>query len=266
MTTLASHTPAPCLAIIGGTGIAQLDGFVLRDKLTPDTPFGEISGAILVGQLHGCDVALLNRHGLLKDAGSTQHIPPHQINYRANLWALKQLNVNAVLALNAVGGITSAWPPGRLGTPHDVIDYSWGREHSFFDVTSPMPFAQHVELTPPFNHTLRTQLQTAAEVAGVQLTADGVVAVTNGPRLETAAEVLRLERDGCDLVGMTSMPEAALAAELDLRYASLCFSVNWAAGKAPDANGAGIHDEIAATMADCQQQINALLTALLPAL
>lgn len=265
MSGLANKTTAPVLGIIGGTGISQLDGFVLRDKIKPDTPFGDISGAVLLGQLHGREVALINRHGLLADGASKQHIPPHQINYRANLWALKQLQVTAVLGLNAVGGISAQWPPGRLGTPHDVIDYSWGREHTFFDVTSPMPFATHVELTPPFDATLRQQLQAAAELAEITLTQQGVVAVTNGPRLETVAEVQRLAQDGCELVGMTSMPEAALAAELELAYASLCFSVNWAAGKAPSSSG-GIHAEIEATIADCQQQINALLASLLVAL
>lgn len=263
MTALADQTKAPVLAIIGGTGIAELAGFVLRDTVVPATPFGAISGGILLGQLHGKEVAIINRHGLLSAAGGKQHIPPHQINYRANIWALKRLGVPAVLALNAVGGITEEWPPGRLGTPSDLIDYSWGREHSYFDVNSAMPFDHHVELTPPFDTALSQQLHAAAGTANIPLCSQGVVAVTNGPRLETKAEVARLAKDGCDLVGMTSMPEAALAAELDLPYASLCFSVNWAAGKGPESDNAGIHAEIAETMVSCQQQINQLLAALL---
>lgn len=266
MSTLGEQSPAPVLGIIGGTGINELEGFVLRDKVSPETPFGDISGVVLLGQLYGQEVALINRHGLLSEGASSQHIPPHQINYRANLWLLKSLKVKAVLALNAVGGISPQWPPGRLGTPHDVIDYTWGRQHSYFDVDSPVPFSEHIEFTPPFDLLLSQQLQRAAVSAKLELTQTGVVAVTNGPRLESKAEVQRLERDGCDLVGMTSMPEAALAAELSLPYASLCFAVNWAAGKAPDSAGASIHAEIATTMAECQQQINALLAALLPSL
>lgn len=263
MTALSAQATTPVLAIIGGTGINQLEGFVLRDTIVPETPFGAISGGILLGRLHGKEVAIMNRHGLLSAAGSESHIPPHQINYRANIWALKRLNVPAVLALNAVGGITADWPPGRLGTPSDLIDYSWGREQSYFDVHSAMPFDHHVELTPPFNQALTRQLHAAATAAKLELCQRGVVAVTNGPRLETKAEVERLASDGCNLVGMTSMPEAALAAELDLAYASLCFSVNWAAGKGPEQGEGGIHAEIAETMAACQQQIAALLAKLL---
>lgn len=266
MTSLSAQTPAPMLAIIGGTGIESLEGFEQRDSLIPETPFGAISGALLLGRLHGVEVALINRHGLLLADQNTQQLPPHAVNYRANIWALAQLGVKQVLALNAVGGISGEWPPGRLGTPHDLIDYSSGREHSFFDPNSPMPYAHHVELTPPFNANLRGLLKQAALAADLAFTETGVLAVTNGPRLETVAEVLRLERDGCQLVGMTTMPEASLAAELELSYTSLAFSVNWAAGKAPcdggDGSRPGIHDEIASTIASCQQQLSKLFSKL----
>lgn len=261
MVALTEQLTAPRLGIIGGTGIDALAGFELRDRLQPTTPFGAISGSLLLGQLHGVEVALINRHGILQDeAGS--HIPPHAVNYRANLWLLKQLNVAEVLALNAVGGIAGEWPPGRLGVPHDLIDYSYGRERTFFEPNSAVVYQHHVEMSEPFSVTMREKLIAAAQLAEIAFTDNGVLAVTQGPRLETPAEVKRLQRDGCDLVGMTTMPEAALAAELRLPYASLSFSVNWAAGKAPDV-GKGIHDEIAATIAECQTQIGQLLQAYL---
>lgn len=280
--SLARRTPAPELAIIGGTGIERLEDFILHQRLKPSSPFGDCSGSILVGELHGRSVAVLNRHGRLKGEGGAA-IAPHAVNYRANLWLLKQLGVNRVLALNAVGGITADWPPGRLGAPHDLIDYSYGRQQTFFDANSPWPYEQHVELSQPFSPTIASQLATAAAAAEVEFQQQGVIAVTQGPRLETPAEVRRLEADGCHLVGMTSMPEAALAAELDLEYGSLAFSVNWAAGKNPSQSiqadqspeQAGqkiqlqvgqIHAEIEAVMARCQQQISRLLKPFISAL
>ena len=254
---LATQTPTPKLGIIGGTGIDCLEGFELRDRIQPETPFGPISGSVLLGTLHGVEVALINRHGLLKDEQG-DHIPPHAVNYRANLWLLKQLSVERVLALNAVGGISEHWPPGRLGVPDDLIDYSYGRKHSFFDPDSPIGYHHHVEMGQPFSAAMNNAVAESAAQAGLIFQNGGVLAVTQGPRLETAAEVARLERDGCDLVGMTSMPEAALAAELALEYTSVAFSVNWAAGKAPDSSK-GIHDEIVTTIASCQKQINQLL-------
>jgi purine nucleoside phosphorylase len=257
---LKDKTPAPTLGIIGGTGIEDLAGFELQQRLQPKTPFGAISGSILLGKLHGVDVALLNRHGLLK--GETgQHIPPHAVNYRANIWALAQLSLKRVLAFNAVGGISTMWPPGQLGLPHDLIDYSHGRAHSYFDPDSALDYHHHVEMSEPFSAELGQLITAAAKAANISLQTSGVIGVTQGPRLETAAEIKRLAQDGCDLVGMTSMPEAALAAELQLQYSSLAFSVNWAAGKAPDAQQ-GIHDEIAATIEHCQTQLGQLLAQL----
>lgn len=261
---LLAKTPAPKLAILGGTGIDALDGFELRNRIKPSTPFGEISGSVLIGSLYGAEVAQLNRHGLLKDEVG-RHVPPHAINYRANIWALKQLNVPRVLALNAVGGIAKEWPPGQLGVPNDLVDYSYGRAHTFFSPDVPFEFDHHVEMTEPFSSEMASNLDAAAKAAAVAFQQGGILAVTQGPRLETAAEVRRLERDGCDLVGMTSMPEAALAKELGLEYASIAFSVNWAEGKSPSPE-AGIHSEIATTIASCQSQINQLLAAYIPTL
>lgn len=210
------------LAIIGGTGIDELDGLeVLRDHRV-HTPFGEPSRAIQEGRLGDATLFFLQRHG------SPGAIPPHQINYRANLWALKSLGVDGIVAINAVGGIAPAMRPGRLLIPDQVIDYTWGREHSFDDGQGGQ--LMHIDFTEPYERLLRRQLLAAAERAGIPHEAVGVHGVTQGPRLETAAEIKRMARDGCDVVGMTGMPEAALARELDLPYASICMVVNPAAG------------------------------------
>jgi 5'-methylthioinosine phosphorylase len=210
------------LAIIGGTGIAELDGLeVLRDHHL-QTPFGEPSRAIQEGRLGDVTLFFLQRHG------SPSAIPPHQINYRANLWALKTLGVGGIVAINAVGGISESMRPGRLLIPDQVIDYTWGREHSFDDGRDGE--LMHIDFTEPYERSLRMALLAAADRAGIPHVAAGVHGVTQGPRLETAAEIKRMARDGCDVVGMTGMPEASLARELDLPYASVCMVVNPAAG------------------------------------
>lgn len=210
------------LAIIGGTGIKELEGLeVLREHRLP-TPFGNPSRAILEGRLGDDTLFFLQRHG------SHGAIPPHQINYRANVWALKSLGVGGIVAINAVGGITAAMRPGRLLIPHQVVDYTWGREHTFDDgQEAPL---RHIDFTEPYDRMLRMHLLAAAERAGIAHESAGVHGVTQGPRLETSAEIRRMARDGCDVVGMTGMPEASLARELDVPYAAICMVVNPAAG------------------------------------
>ena len=210
------------LAIIGGSGVDELEGLeVIRDHHV-ETPFGEPSRAIQEGRLGDTTLLFLQRHG------SPSAIPPHRINYRANLWALQSLGVGGVIAINAVGGISAGMQPGRLLIPNQVIDYTWGREHTFDDGRD--GHLMHVDFTEPYERALRLELLASAEYAGIPHAAVGVHGVTQGPRLETAAEIQRMARDGCDVVGMTGMPEAALARELDLPYASICMVVNPAAG------------------------------------
>jgi len=210
------------LAIIGGTGVAELEGLEVLREHRLQTPFGEPSRAIQEGRLGEATLFFLQRHG------SPGAIPPHRINYRANLWALKHLGIGGIVAINAVGGITEAMRPGRLVIPHQVIDYTWGREHSFDDGRDSE--LMHIDFTEPYERGLRLALLDAADRAGIPYEAAGVHGVTQGPRLETAAEIKRMARDGCDVVGMTGMPEASLARELDLPYASICMVVNPAAG------------------------------------
>jgi 5'-methylthioinosine phosphorylase len=210
------------LAIIGGTGVDELEGLDILQNHQVDTPFGATSRDIQEGRLGDIPVYFLQRHG------TPGAIPPHLINYRANMWALKSLGVDGVVAINAVGGITDQMQPGRLLIPHQVIDYTWGREHTYDDGQS--GHMMHIDFTEPYERRLRTELLAAAESAGIVHVPAGTHGVTQGPRLETAAEIQRMKNDGCDVVGMTGMPEAALARELDLPYTSICMVVNAAAG------------------------------------
>lgn len=225
------------MAIIGGTGLTSLSGLEIVRREVMHTPYGEPSGPLLFGQLCGREVLFLPRHG----AGHT--IPPHKINYRANLWAIAQSGAKQVIAINAVGGIRSDMEPGMLAFPNQIIDYTWGRVSTLFDgVTPPLNSGDgaareastiqvtHIDFTDPYCESLRQLLIRSAADAGIRAIPDGTYGATQGPRLESRAEIARLARDGCDLVGMTGMPEAALARELELCYACVAVVANWAAG------------------------------------
>lgn len=209
------------LAVIGGTGLEQMEGAGLVQRHTVDTPYGSPSSELIEMSLQGRTLLFLSRHG------EDHSIPPHQVNYRANLWALKQMSVEGVVAVAAVGGITEAMVPGQVAIPDQIIDYTWGRAHTFFDG----PEVEHIDFSWPYCSDLRDQLLQAARFAGVNAVDGGTYGATQGPRLESAAEIQRMEQDGCDLVGMTGMPEAALAREIGLCYGCCAVSANWAAGK-----------------------------------
>jgi len=168
-------------------------------------------------------VIFLPRHG------AVHTIPPHRINYRANIWALRNIGVKQVIGMAAVGGIRADMGPGRVAIPDQIIDYTWGRGHTFFE--QDLTHVTHIDFTDPYCEELRQTLISAGLEAGIDLVGDGTYGATQGPRLETAREISRLERDGCDLVGMTGMPEAALAREMGLCYACCAVVANWAAGK-----------------------------------
>ena len=210
------------LAVIGGTGVyklAQLDQVQTHEV---DTPYGAPSGPIRVGMLLGHRVAFLARHG------EGHSLPPHKVNYRANIAALQQIGATRVLALNTVGGITESFGPRVLACPDQLIDYTWGRISTFCEEAGSE--VQHVDFGHPYSPIFRSKVIAAAKVTGVTLVAGGCYGATQGPRLETIAEIVRMHRDGCDLVGMTGMPEAALAREKGLEYACLAIVANWAAG------------------------------------
>lgn len=210
-------------AIIGGTGLTQLTGFTLSEALTMDTPYGMPSADILRGEFSGREVLFLARHG------HPHRIPPHQVNYRANLWALKEAGAQAIVAVNAVGGIHSAMGSGHLCVPHQLIDYTYGREHTYFE--GDIEHVTHVDFSYPYDEALRQRLIAGLAAEGYLFSSHAVYGCTQGPRLETVAEIARMERDGCDIVGMTGMPEAVLARELEVPYACLALVVNPAAGK-----------------------------------
>ena len=209
-------------AVLGGSGLSQLPGFEVTKRKVQRTPYGEPSGALTIGMLAGHEIVFLARHGY----GHT--IAPHQINYRANLWALSQLNIDGILSVASVGGIRSDLKPGQLVVPDQILDYTHGREATFFEGDNQA--VSHIDFTWPYDQTLRTALSMAADSVGEQVVQGGCYACTQGPRLETAAEIKRLGKDGADIVGMTGMPEAALARELEIPYAHLALVVNQAAG------------------------------------
>jgi len=228
---------AQLLAIIGGTGLTSLETLSISRREMVSTPYGEPSGPLTHGELDGKAVVFLARHGY----GHT--IPPHKVNYRANLWALQHIGVEQVIAVAAVGGIRADMEPGCLAFPDQIIDYTWSRGHTFFE--DDLTHVTHIDFTYPYCEELRQKLIQAARHAGLDAREGGTYGAMQGPRLETAAEIMRLERDGCEMVGMTGMPEAALARELDLRYAACAVVANWAAGK----SGGEI------TMEDIQHQL-----------
>jgi len=209
------------LAIIGGTGLTQLSDLTIIKREQLDTPYGSPSAELVTGELNGIPVIFLARHG------NPHRLAPHKINYRANIWGLKQLGVEQIIAVAAVGGITGEMAPAHIAIPDQIIDYSYSRKHTFFEDDA----VTHIDFTYPYNQKLRSRLITAASKANIKISPLGTYGCTQGPRLETAAEIQRMERDGCDLVGMTGMPEAALAKELEMDYAAISVVANWAAGK-----------------------------------
>ncbi len=240
------------LAVIGGTGVYRLADLQDVETRTLDTRFGAPSGPVRIGTLEGRRVAFLARHG------EGHSVPPHQVNYRANLQVLKDIGASRVLALNTVGGITDAYGPRVLACPDQLIDYTWGRISTLCE--EPGSEVLHVDFGDPYTHLLRQQVLAAAREADVDLVDGGCYGATQGPRLETRAEIRRLRRDGCDLVGMTGMPEAGLAREMGLEYACLAIVANWAAGCGTDEEIT--MDEVLANVAAASSGIPALVTAL----
>ena len=217
------------LAIIGGTGLTQLENLNISRRLIVRTPYGEPSQPLIFGEIAGQEVIFLARHG----NGHT--IPPHEVNYRANIYALHLQGVTEIAAVATVGGIHKDLFPGSIAMPHQIIDYTHGRKNTFYDgVELPV---KHIDFTDPYCATLREKWRKAAHKIDEPLIEEGVYAAMQGPRLETAAEINRLERDGATMVGMTGMPEAALARELGISYAAICPVANYAAGREDSLHG-----------------------------
>ena len=234
------------IALIGGSGLTRLEALSIERQRVVVTPYGAPSAPLTYGHIGNMPVVFLPRHG------QGHIIPPHEVNYRANIWALHSVGIKQIIAVASVGAITCQ--PGSLCVPDQIIDYTWGREQTFVEYgRTPV---NHVDFTEPYDQNTRQQLLAAGEAAGLSVGDGGTYGATQGPRLETAAEIRRMEQDGCDIVGMTGMPEAALAREKGLHYAHLCLAVNWAAGKTP---GPVTMEEINTHLNTGMQEIQKLL-------
>jgi len=241
------------IAIIGGTGLASIQSLNITRREMVRTPYGEPSGPVTHGELCGYEVVFLPRHG----HGHT--IPPHAINYRANIWALKSIGIEHVLAIAAVGGIREDLTPGTIVVPDQIIDYTWSRSNTFFDKGD--AGVKHIDFTYPYCESMRQIAISAGKNAGIKVSDKGTYAVTQGPRLETAAEVDRLERDGADIIGMTGMPEAALAKELEICYACCAVIANRAAGRG---EGEITLEDIEQNLLSGMQKLEKMMNMILP--
>lgn len=241
------------LAVIGGSGLYNFPGLENAERRTLDTPYGAASGDIVVGDFAGKRLAFLARHG------ESHTLPPHRVNYRANLWALHSLGARRAVGVNAVGGIRDDMGPRAIVVPDQLIDYTHGRLTSYCDVEGAE--VKHIDFSEPYTESLRRQLLAAAGSAGITVIDGGCYGATQGPRLETRAEIARMKRDGCDLVGMTGMPEAVLARELEIEYACLALVANFAAG-CGDEEEISI-EEIFAHLAAATADVPRILAALL---
>jgi 5'-methylthioadenosine phosphorylase len=221
-------------AIIGGTGMAQLSCLEISHRQIVRTPYGEPSGPLTFGRINKHEIVFLARHG----SGHT--IPPHVVNYRANLWALHSLNPTRVISVASVGGIRADLTPGKIAIPGQIIDHTYGRKFTYFeDIGKPIT---HIDFTEPYCEVTRGRILEAAKLEDEKIIDGGVYAATQGPRLETAAEINKLEREGADMVGMTGMPESALAKELGLRYATIAVVANYAAGRGTNTHAIRLED------------------------
>ena len=241
------------LAVIGGSGLYNFPGLENPARHRVETPYGAASGHVVIGDFAGRRVAFLARHG------ESHTLPPHRVNYRANLWALHHLGARRVVGVNAVGGIRADMGPRVIVLPDQLIDYTHGRLTSYCDADGAE--VKHIDFSAPYTESLRQSLLAAARAAGIAVIDGGCYGATQGPRLETRAEIARMKRDGCDLVGMTGMPEAALARELELDYACLALVANFAAGCGDEAEIS--IEEIFAHLAAATAVVPPLIAALL---
>jgi 5'-methylthioadenosine phosphorylase len=241
------------LAVIGGSGLSQLASLEVTERKVVRTPYGEPSGALTFGRIRGKGLVFLARHGY----GHT--VAPHEVNYRANLWALKEAGAEGVVSVASVGGIRRDIAPGALLVPDQIVDYTWGRRATYFEgAGTPVT---HIDFTEPYSAPLRARILGAARACGEAILDGGTYAATQGPRLESAAEIDRLERDGADIVGMTGMPEAALARELELPYAAIAVSANYAAGRGESAHAVPM-ERIEAVLAEAMGRVRRIIEQL----
>ena len=206
--------------------MTNLEDFTITSNEILKTPYGETSSELVFGQLGDKEIIFVARHG------NPHNTPPHKVNYQANIWALHHYQVESIISINTVGGITAPMYPCRIVIPDQIIDYTWSRNHTFFE--DDINHVTHIDFTHPYDEELRQRIINCCNDLKLDIYNHAVYGATQVPRLETIAEIVRMERDSCDLVGMTGMPEAALAKERDISYASIALVVNWAAGKTKD--------------------------------
>jgi len=241
------------LALVGGTGLTELRDDA--ETIAIDTPYGAPSAPVRVVENADVRLIFLPRHG------NPHRFPPHLVNYRANMWALREAGANHVLAVSAVGGITRDYAPGTLAAPDQLIDYSWGREHTYCDSEN-VPLV-HVDFTRPYEGPLRRALLRSATSQSIEIADGGCIGVFQGPRLESTGEIEMARRAGCDMAGMTSLPEAGLARELELDYAGIAVVSNWGAGVSDELIS---EEDIAETLKEPMTRVRALLRALIKTL
>jgi len=216
------------VAIIGGSALPSLNKMQMIEEYDIETPYGATSAPLQKGLFAGREIVFLDRHGI------TRTTPPHKINYRANIWALKELGIKYIVGISIVGGIRADMTPGHFAFPDQLIDYTYNRPATFFE--DDFNFNRHIDFTYPYCRQLHSKLVDAAQELGLNFSDDATYAVTQGPRFETVAEVNLLERDGCDIIGMTAMPEAVLARELEMNYACVAIVGTKAAGRSDGFN------------------------------
>jgi len=240
------------LAVIGGSGLYGLEGLEVEDRGRPDTPFGRTSGHLVSGRLDGSPILFIARHG------EDHSVAPHLVNYKANVESLRRAGATRVLAVCTVGSIDAGLLPGTVAVPDQIVDYTWGRDHTFHEPGDPVP---HVDFTDPYTPEWRAEVLAAVESEGVRFADGGTYAAVQGPRFETAAEIRRFRNDGCSIIGMTGMPEAALAREAGLEYAAICPVANLAAGLSPVELTPEEVFAVVATMLEPIQAVTAALAA-----
>ncbi len=241
------------IGVIGGSGLYNLPGFTLKRSLKVDTPYGEPSDEYILGEIDGIEVAFLPRHS------SRHNIPPHRVNYRANIWGFKELGVDRIIAVNAVGGINRLLTPGTIVVADQVIDFTHNRQTTFYDG----PEVVHIDFTEPFCPEMREVLTKLSEERGLGLLKRGTYICTEGPRLESRAEIEMFRTMGADMVGMTAMPEACLARELQICYLLLAVVTNYAAGITSKPLTT---TEVIETMGACTERIKQILSIYIPLL
>lgn len=233
--------------IIGGSGLYEIPGFRAVKERSITTPYGEPSDAYTIGELSGREVVFLPRHS------GSHNIPPHEVNYLANIWGFRECCAERIIAVSAVGAINTELRPGDLIVPDQLIDFTRSRKSTFYNRGDVV----HVDFTEPYCPELRSALLKAAETKRITAADGGTYICVEGPRLETAAEIKFFDTAGADIIGMTGMPEALLARELEICYAALSVVTNLAAGTS---SAKLTTKEVLETMKESEERIKLILS------